>query len=238
MADPEVSAPADPRDWQPMRPYRGRRRFEITDPVIEPLWSGVRVIALVARPTGSTTTSSSATVALVEELGADLAPELPGVAAAVADGVLAVDAVIDGVITRQVGLPSVGVAPIPEVRGSAAGILMRNDARLDVVARAPLTTGDVDDMAEGFVAFDLLRLDGTSLLDVPLLERKRLLESVVAESELLRRSIHVRPPIETWIGTWKSMGLRGGILKAANSRYRPGTDTVEWRVVESVGRRG
>jgi hypothetical protein len=32
------------------------------------------------------------------------------------------------------------------------------------------------------------------------------------------------------------MGLRGGILKAANSRYHPGTDSIEWRLVERVGR--
>jgi bifunctional non-homologous end joining protein LigD len=90
---------------------------------------------------------------------------------------------------------------------------------------------------DGFVAVDLLRIDGSSLLDVPLLERKRLLESVIAPSPLLRLSPHVRPPIDPWIATWKSMGLRGGILKAANSRYHPLDDTVEWRVVERLNRR-
>ena len=80
-------------------------------------------------------------------------------------------------------------------------------------------------------------MDGTSLLDVPLLERKRQLESVIAPSRLLRISTHVRPPIDTWVATWKAMGFKGGMLKAANSRYHPNDDTVEWRVVERLGKR-
>ena len=97
----------------------------------------------------------------------------------------------------------------------------------------PLTQ---DGVVDGFIAVDLLRVDGTSLLDVPLLERKRLLESVVAPGPLVRTSTHVRPPIDSWIATWKSLGLRGGILKAANSRYVPGDRHIEWRLVERLGR--
>jgi bifunctional non-homologous end joining protein LigD len=232
MADREASpVPADPRQWLPMRPYRGRRKFDIIDPIVEPLWSGARVLAhVVSTPDAE----EPAAVELIEELGADVALELPELARSIARGVLAHDAIIDGVISQQVSLDGVGVAPITEVRGSTTGMLLRNNADLDVVARG---AGDPDQgVADGFIAFDVLRVDGTSLLDVPLLERKRLLESVVAEDALLRVSAHVRPPIETWIGTWKAMGLRGGILKAANSRYRPGDDTIEWRVVERVGR--
>ena len=113
---------------------------------------------------------------------------------------------------------------------------MRNKAELDVVPRGALSDPEQDQ--EGFIAFDLLRVDGTSLLDVPLLERKRLLESVIEPSELVRVSVHVRPPLDTWITTWKSLGLRGAILKAANSHYRPGSDSIEWRLVESLNRRG
>ena len=92
--------------------------------------------------------------------------------------------------------------------------------------------------ARSLMAVDLLRVDGASLLDVPLLERKRLLESVIAAGPLLRLSSHVRPPVDPWVATWKSMGLAGGILKAANSRYHPSEDTIEWRVVKRLsGRR-
>jgi bifunctional non-homologous end joining protein LigD len=235
MADREpLPAPDDPRDWTPMRPYQGRRKFDIIDPVAEPLWSGVRVLVHFRSRPGD---EPPAEVKLIEELGVDLSEELPALSEAVGRGVMALDAIIDGVVSRQVGLDGVGAAPIPEVRASATSLLMRNSAELDVVPRgaiedSPATIVPID----GFIAVDLLRVDGISLLDVPLLERKRILESVIKEGELLRTSAHVRPPIETWISTWKAMGLRGGILKAANSRYHPGDDSIEWRLVERVGR--
>lgn len=237
MADREPSPPPEnPRDWVPMRPYtgRGRGRFEIEDPIVEPLWSGVRVLVHVAVTPEA---EPPARVELIEELGVDVAEELPALTEAIGRGVMALDAIIDGVITRQIGLDGVGAAAIPEVRASTAGLLMRNKAALDVVPRGVIEdTEAAAEPVDGFIAFDLLRIDGTSLLDVPLLERKRILESIIDEGDLMRVSAHVRPPIDTWIGTWKAMGLRGGILKAANSRYRPGNDTVEWRLVERVGR--
>jgi ATP-dependent DNA ligase len=226
--------PDEPRDWAPMRPYRGRRKFDIIDPVAEPLWSGARVLAhFLSTPDAD----DPADVRLIEELGADLAPELPDLTAAIGRSVLAREAILDGVVTREVNLDGVGAAAIPEVHASATSLLMRNKADLDVLPRgAAEQAADASDPVDGFVAFDLLHIDGTSLLDVPLLERKRILESVVTQDALVWVSAHVRPPIDTWIATWKAIGLRGGILKAANSRYRPGYDTIEWRQLERVGR--
>ena len=162
-----------------------------------------------------------------------MAPELPELAAAIAAAVLAEDAIIDGIISRQVGLSGVGAAPITEMRHRPA-LILRDRTDLDVVPRG--AAPEQEDAIDGFVAVDLLRVDGVSLLDVPLLERKRLLESVVAPGPLVRTSPHVRPPIDSWVATWKSLGLRGGILKAANSRYVPGGETFEWRLVERLGR--
>jgi ATP-dependent DNA ligase len=219
--------------WQPMRPYVGRARPEILDPVIEPYWSGVRVLAHVGPVAGH---EHDPVVRLLIDGGADLALELPEVAALVASAVDAIEAVVDGVVTRQVGLQGVGAAPIAEVRASASAILMRNDADIDIVPRGVAT--DTESAVEGFVAVDLLSVDGTDLLDVPLLERKRLLESVVRESERVRLSAIARPPIDTWVATWKALGLRGGLLKAANSRYEPGERSTAWRIVERIGRHG
>ena len=77
-----------------------------------------------------------------------------------------------------------------------------------------------DDVA--FVAIDLLWLDDISLLDVPLLERRRLLDGVLIESDVVRRGAYVRPPIATWLGSWRSQGFGGVTYKAANSRYLRG----------------
>jgi ATP-dependent DNA ligase len=99
---------------------------------------------------------------------------------------------------------------------------------IEAAARPVFGVGDV----VVFVAVDLLRLDGESLLDVPLLERKRLLDAVLAEDVLVRRGIHVRPPIDVWIGTWRSLGFRGLAYKEANSRYRPGEANDDWATAQ------
>jgi bifunctional non-homologous end joining protein LigD len=82
-----------------------------------------------------------------------------------------------------------------------------------------------------FVAIDLLSLDGQSMLDIPLLERKRLLESVLTESNLVRRSAFVRPPVDPWLASWRSMGFRELAYKAANGRYVQGQVNDDWALV-------
>jgi bifunctional non-homologous end joining protein LigD len=216
-----------------MRPYRGRRSFDIVDPVVEPFWSGERVLAHIS-PAGSGT-SPRPSVALLAADGLDVADDDPVLTASIGAAILARDAVVDGVISRQVALDGVGAAAIPEMRDRPG--LLRNRVELDVQPRGPGLESAAEEAAPGFVAVDLLRVDGISLLDVPLLERKRVLESVIRPEGLVMASVHVRPPMETWVATWKSMGLRGGMLKAANSRYLPGDDSIEWRVVEDVARR-
>jgi hypothetical protein len=219
-----------------MRAYAGRRSFEIRDPLVEPLWSGTRVLAHV---TVTPESEPPVAVKLIEELGLDLCEELPALTRSLGEGVLALDAIIDGVITRQLALDGVGAAAIPEVRSRPTEMFLRSNIEFDVepgdAIKERIAKGE---HVDGFVAVDLLRIDGTPLLDVPLLERKRLLESVISPSSLLRISSHVRPPVDPWIATWKSMGFVGGIMKAANSHYHPSGDTVEWRVVKRLsGRR-
>jgi len=236
MPDREpVPVPDDPLEWAPMRAYDGRRKFDIKDPLVEPLWSGTRALAHVSIDPD---VEPPATVRLIEELGADVGPELPELTHALGQGVLALDAIVDGIITRQLTLDGVGAAAIPEIHSRPTEMFVRSSLDFDVQARGVIEDRAADaDPVDGFVAVDLLRLDGASLLDVPLLERKRLLESVIAAAPLLRVSSHVRPPADPWIATWKSMGLAGGIMKAANSRYRPSDDTIEWRVLKRLNRR-
>ena len=233
-----VAAPQDRRDWTPMRPFPGRRRAPVQDPVVEPLWSGLRVLAHVSASEPSP--GRAPVVRLIEEGGADVAPELPALAAEVGASVACLASVVDAILTRQVGLEGVGAAAITEVRASPSRMLLGSAAELDIRRRSrwDRSVGGDGEPAEGFVAVDLLHLDGTDLLDVPLLERKRLLESVLRETDLVRVSMHTRPPIEPWVATWKALGLRGGILKAANGRYLPGSRSPGWSVVERVGGRG
>ena len=79
-----------------------------------------------------------------------------------------------------------------------------------------------------FIAVDLLELEREPLLDVPLLERRRLLESVVASGERIRVSQVVRQPIGSWLVAWRALGFTAYIAKHANSRYLPGEVNAEW----------
>ena len=82
------------------------------------------------------------------------------------------------------------------------------------------------------VLVDLLWLDGQWLLDVPLLERKRVLESIVPPERLVRPSPFVREPLGSWIGSWRAQGFRAMSFKAANSRYRPGETADDWTLAD------
>ena len=93
-------------------------------------------------------------------------------------------------------------------------------------AREARTFGPDDTVT--FVAIDLLWLDGESLLQVPFLERRRILESALSESDLVRRGMFVRPPIDSWIGSWRALGFGGLSFKDANARYRPGAASPDW----------
>jgi ATP-dependent DNA ligase len=81
------------------------------------------------------------------------------------------------------------------------------------------------------VIVDVIWLDGESLLEVPLLERKRQLESIIKASDLVRLGAYVRPPIDTWIGSWRAVGFRDLSFRGANSRYRPGAVGEDWTTV-------
>lgn len=118
---------------------------------------------------------------------------------------------------------------VTESRTSMASMFMMREPSVEIVRK-----DEPDELVTAFVAIDLLRVDGQELLDVPLLERKRILEAVVVESERVRVSPHARPPVETWLATWKSAGLKGAMLKAANSRYIPGGLSPEWHAVTRV----
>ena len=64
------------------------------------------------------------------------------------------------------------------------------------------------------VATDLIWIDDEPLFDVPLLERKRLLEAALDESDVIRRGMYVRPPIDTWVGSWRALGFSAITFKA------------------------
>jgi hypothetical protein len=220
------SSSSHPHSWRPMA-FGVRDPKHIRDPLCEPLWAGRRALIHVG-PYGVTIRDETAAeVEGFDDLreavrGASRAIELvldgylmPGPLRSnpVADTAPGADSMVTpATITRQMFLGGGGRNP-------------RRDAiELAEARRVELTP----DGPSAYVAIDLLWLDGESLLHVPLLERRRLLESALAEADSVRHSMAVRPPVEAWYAQWKALGIREFAIKDANSRYTPGGASNDW----------
>jgi hypothetical protein len=212
--------------WRPQQ-FGNRRASDIENPVIEPLWTGPRVLALVDRNTVRMTDVDGVEVEGHEDIRGDLAEAAAG-ATLLVEAYLTPEPIqaLTEVARRDAPvIPQSGEVLTAMVFGQRGNRSERLANRTDE-ARRRSVEGSASDVA--LVAVDLLWLDDEPLLDVPLLERKRLLESVLPESQLIRVGIHVRPPIDTWLGSWRSFGFNGLAYKAANSRYVPGAKNPEW----------
>jgi hypothetical protein len=209
----------------------GRRGWRhIDDPLVEPLWIGRRVLAHVANGLAE----------LIDEEGEQV--DAGGTIGAVANALAAGSAVIDGYLTVQALQQTEGVFVGDDIEPATPGEMARQMLLGDSRSRrkeladaadsadSTLPRPELVEIDPAFVAIDLLVLDDQSLLDVPLLERKRLLDSVFKEGRLTRIGIHIRPPVGPWLATWRAAGFRSIAWKHPNSRYRPGEANDDWAV--------
>jgi bifunctional non-homologous end joining protein LigD len=88
--------------------------------------------------------------------------------------------------------------------------------------------GDTSAPGLVFQAFDLLYLDGRSMLNVPLEDRKRLLQSVLRPHPRVRFATHVVGEGNAFHEAAKAQGLEGIIAKLRRSRYEPGRRSAAW----------
>ena len=218
--------------WRPQR--FSESGGDVADPIIEPLWTGLRVLAHV-----------DGGRATIRDLDGDPVEEFPDVAAELAAANLAERLIVDGYLTHQVLQEPAAIARRDAAQKSANNPTMsqmwfgnmlrrrrRDEPTVEATQRAaPAVAGDV-----ALVVVDIVWLDDEPLLDVPLLERKRVLESALGESRLVRLGTYVRPPVDTWLGSWRSFGFSRMSFKAANSRYLPGQHNPEWTVADVPAR--
>ncbi len=221
-----TDAAAAAATWRPQL-FGDRKARQIVDPIVEPLWTGPRILAFVDGGAAHLTDVDG------DRIEDELAIEGALVEAAAGATLLLeafltpepLQAVADIAGRDILATPKVGDTVTQMLLGSRGERKHRLTERRDEARRRTVEGAD-DRLA--FVAVDLIWLDDESLCDVPLLERRRILESVLPESHLVRVGVHVKPPIDTWLGSWRSFGFHRLSFKAANSRYLPGRKNQEW----------
>lgn len=183
--------------------------------LFEPAWRGERLLAEIR----------DGQCRVFDSAGDPADAEFAEVSDVLAPAVDADQAVIDGMWTA---MPFVGV-------GSAAQHLAEAIAEEGLSEELPDPIER--ERRRAFVALDLVELDDQPLHDVPYLERRRLLQSVVSETAQVRLSPAVRNPISNWKVAWRANGFTHYVAKHANSRYHPGTIADDWLEI-SVSERG
>lgn len=79
-----------------------------------------------------------------------------------------------------------------------------------------------------YYVFDLLWLDGYNLMNVPLMERRRLLHEVLPQTDSIRESENFQTSATDFLSAAEKMGLEGIIAKRADSKYLPGNRGTDW----------
>jgi ATP-dependent DNA ligase len=218
----------NPADLRPM-PFGTARPDAIANPIAEPVWGGIRVLVHVSEGT-----------VVIRDPGGEELPVPEPLRAGIIAAAQASELVIDGHLVPAPLRDTTGVrlrsgADAVKTVGDMSrhffigGLGRRPDPVAEAEAKAEAARNPLDGPM-ALIAVDLLWLDGEPLLDVPLLERKRILESVLMDGELVRRTVTVRPPVEMWHAQWSSLGFREMAIKGANSRYTPGEPSREWAI--------
>ncbi|MBA3876887.1 MAG: hypothetical protein C0498_08110 [Anaerolinea sp.] len=218
-----VTSPADLR----LMPFGRTQARQVRDGLWEPLWGGQRTLVEVLGDR----------VTFRDEHNQKLDGYDP-LRAAILDAAQADELVLDGYLLPAPLRDSAGIEAPPgmdslmSVGGVGRQFLLgggRRREHRDAIVAATARRAQIPSASPtALVAVDLLWMDGESIIDVPLQERKRLLESVLLEGEIVRRTVAVRPPVEQWFAQWRVLGFRELAVKGANSRYTPGRPNDEW----------
>lgn len=141
-------------------------------------------------------------------------PEL----AKVHDRLVALDAIVDGeIIALQDGRPS-----FERLQGRI------NLGNQRDVERASKTSPVV------FMAFDLLYLDGASLIELPLEERKAKLEDLIVPNERVQVSPYVPEGGTVLFQAAADQRLEGIVAKKLGCPYRPGRRVRDWIKIKAI----
>ncbi len=198
----ETDLPNLPATLRPMLPRPLPEPFESADHLFEPSWGGLRCLAFI----GPAEAAGTGDVRLVDIDGRDVGPrlvELTGLAVRVD----ARSAVLDG---ELVVVDAAGRADGRELERRIAGRAGRPVA---------------------FLAFDLLHVDGRSLLGVPLFRRREMLRRVLRPGDEVVAVPAIADEGRALFDAVAAQGIAGVMARQRTSPYLPGIRSRLWRFV-------
>jgi bifunctional non-homologous end joining protein LigD len=142
------------------------------------------------------------------------------------------DAIVDGEVVAldEDGAPSFSL--LQDLSGMKGFGAHRGERRWDAGdSDEPDPSASAASTSKGtlvYFVFDLLHYEGTSLVDVPLEERKQLLRSVIRDSAGVRYLSHVAEHGEDFHRVAADRGLEGIVAKLRRSRYETGRRSRSW----------
>lgn len=197
----DTPLPRLPSGLRPMLARPLPEPFDSSEHLFEPIWGGARALALI----GPAHAPGGGDVMLVAEDGtAGPAPiELAGIAARVA----ARSAVLDGEI-----------------------VVVDPDGRLDREELARRLSGETG-RPLSYLAFDLLDLDGRSLLNLALEKRRALLRQVLRPGDEVVAVPAIASEGRALFSAVAGQGLHGIRARQRSSPYLPGVRSRLWRSI-------
>ena len=85
-----------------------------------------------------------------------------------------------------------------------------------------------------YYVFDCLYVNGKSIENKPLVERKKILEGILPDDNIVKYCDHLATKGKAFFSALKKKGLEGMIAKHADSTYKEGVRTADWLKVKHV----
>ena len=207
--DPDVPPlPNLPDGLRPMLPRMLGEPFDSAAHVFEPAWGGTRALAFV----GPADRPGDGSVRIVDGAGRDIGSTLPELAG-MAVRLDARSAVLDG---ELVAVDEAGRADPVELARRIDGSPGRSVA---------------------YLAFDLLHLDGRSLLSMPLHKRRDLLRRVLHPGDEVLAVPAIAAEGRALHAAAASQGIAGVLARQRTSPYLPGITSRLWRFIPTAAAR-
>jgi bifunctional non-homologous end joining protein LigD len=204
--EPELAPlPNLPDGLRPMLPRLVAEPFDSAAHIFEPSWGGTRALAFV----GPADVPGSGEVRLVDGDGREVASALPELAG-MAVRLDARSAVLDG---ELVAVDAAGRADAAEL-----------SRRIDGQPGRPVA----------YLAFDLLHLDGRSLLTMPLHRRRDLLRRVLHPGDEVLAVPAIVAEGRALHDAVAAQGIAGVLARQRTSPYLPGVKSRLWRFVAAT----